>query len=58
MLERGRCIDFIKPTVANVLVTITLDTLMIVMPIYEVAKLHSSVPQEIGVALVFGTGVA
>ncbi|KAF3481394.1 uncharacterized protein GIQ15_04153 [Arthroderma uncinatum] len=57
MDETGKCIDFITATYVNGFVNITVDTIMVSMPIYEVLKLKLSHRRKIGVALMFGMGL-
>lgn len=56
-LEQGKCINFISSTFANGFVNIAVDTVMVIMPIYEVMKLNLHTPKKIGVALMFAMGL-
>ncbi|KAK2841687.1 hypothetical protein FQN49_006010 [Arthroderma sp. PD_2] len=55
--ETGKCINFMVATYVNGFVNITVDTIMVSMPVYEVIKLKLSIRKKIGVALMFGMGL-
>jgi len=57
MEEQGTCIDFIASTFANGFVNIAVDTVMVVMPVYEVLKLNLSLQKKIGVAVMLAAGL-
>ncbi|BCR90981.1 CFEM domain-containing protein [Aspergillus chevalieri] len=57
MEEQGTCIDFIASTFANGFVNIAVDTVMVIMPIYEVLKLNLSIQKKIGVAIMLAAGL-
>ena len=57
MEEQGTCINFIASTFANGGVNIVVDTIMVIMPVYEVLKLNLSVQKKIGVAVMFAAGL-
>lgn len=56
-LEKGKCINFTSSTFANGFVNIAVDTIMIIMPIYEVMRLNLHLHKKIGVALMFAMGL-
>lgn len=53
----GKCVNFVKSTIANAFVNLFVDLAMILMPIYEVLKLNLSARKKLGVALMFATGL-
>lgn len=57
MEEQGTCINFIASTFANGFVNIVVDTVMVIMPVYEVSRLNLSVQKKIGVAVMLGMGL-
>lgn len=57
MEEQGKCINFIASTFANGFVNIAVDTVMVIMPIYEVSRLNLSVQKKVGVAVMLGAGL-
>ncbi|KAM5444370.1 hypothetical protein MferCBS31731_000889 [Microsporum ferrugineum] len=57
MEETGRCINFMTATYINGFVNITVDAIMVSMPVYEVVKLKLSHRKKVGVALMFGMGL-
>lgn len=57
MEEQGTCINFIASTFANGGVNIVVDTIMVIMPVYEVLKLNLSLQKKIGVAVMFAAGL-
>lgn len=56
-LEQGKCINFTSSTFANGFVNIAVDTVMVIMPIYEVTKLNLSFRKKVGVAFMFAMGL-
>ncbi|OQD60795.1 hypothetical protein PENPOL_c020G07497 [Penicillium polonicum] len=54
--ESGQCINFINLTFVNCLVNIFVDSLMIVIPVYEVTKLQLPLRKKLTVALMFIVG--
>ncbi|KAJ5844923.1 hypothetical protein N7534_008592 [Penicillium rubens] len=54
--EPGQCINFINSTLVNCLVNIFVDSLMIVLPVYEVTKLQLPRRKKLIVALMFIVG--
>ncbi|KAJ5308624.1 hypothetical protein PENANT_c065G04882 [Penicillium antarcticum] len=54
--EQGKCIDFITSILINCLVNIFLDSILIVMPVYEVIKLQLPLKKKLTVALMFVVG--
>jgi hypothetical protein len=54
--EPGQCINFINSTLVNCLVNIFVDSLMIVLPVYEVTKLQLPRRKKLTVALMFIVG--
>lgn len=54
--EPGKCINFITSTIVNAFVNIIIDASMVVMPMYEVAKLSLSTRKKLGVLLMFAMG--
>lgn len=57
MEEQGTCINFIASTFANGFVNIVVDTVMVIMPVYEVSRLNLSVQKKVGVAVMLGMGL-
>ncbi|KAE8389065.1 hypothetical protein BDV23DRAFT_173379 [Aspergillus alliaceus] len=55
--EDGKCIDFIAATFANSFVNIAVDTVMVVMPVYEVIKLNLNARRKLGVGVMFAMGL-
>jgi hypothetical protein len=55
--EQGKCIDFIAATFANSFVNIAVDTVMVIMPVYEVIKLNLSARRKLGVGVMFAMGL-
>ena len=55
--EQGKCINFIVATFANSFVNILVDTIMVIMPVYEVIKLNLSARKKIGVGVMFAMGL-
>ncbi|KAE8151794.1 hypothetical protein BDV25DRAFT_138508 [Aspergillus avenaceus] len=55
--EPGKCIDFIAATFANSFVNIAVDTVMVIMPIYEVIKLNLDSRRKLGVGVMFAMGL-
>ncbi|KAL1848064.1 hypothetical protein Plec18170_008239 [Paecilomyces lecythidis] len=56
-VEQGTCIDFNAATFANGFVNIAVDTVMVIMPVYEIMKLNLSPRKKIGVAFMFAIGL-
>jgi hypothetical protein len=54
--EQGKCIDFITSILVNCLVNIFVDSIMIVMPVYEVVQLQLPLKKKLTVALMFIVG--
>ncbi|KAJ6045178.1 uncharacterized protein N7446_003380 [Penicillium canescens] len=54
--EEGHCIDFISSILVNCLVNIFVDSIMIVMPVYEVVQLQLPLKKKLTVALMFVVG--
>lgn len=54
--EQGQCINFIDSILVNCLVNIFVDTVTIVLPVYEVSKLQMPLRQKATVALMFVVG--
>lgn len=57
MEEQGTCINFIASTFANGFVNIVVDTVMVILPVYEVSRLNLSVQKKVGVAVMLGMGL-
>ncbi|KAJ9385535.1 hypothetical protein DTO063F5_4128 [Paecilomyces variotii] len=55
--KQGKCIDFNAATFANGFVNIAVDTIMVIMPVYEIMKLTLSFRKKIGVAFMFAIGL-
>lgn len=55
--EQGKCINFVTSTFANGYVNIAVDTVMVIMPVYEVLKLNLSFRKKLGVAVMFAAGL-
>ncbi|KAF7589722.1 hypothetical protein BBP40_003920 [Aspergillus hancockii] len=55
--EQGRCVDFILVTFVNAFVNIGVDTIMVLMPVYEVLKLNLSSRKKLGVSVMFAMGL-
>jgi hypothetical protein len=55
--EPGKCIDFMTATFANAFVNIGVDTVMVLMPIYEILKLNLSARKKAGVGVMFAMGL-
>ncbi|KAE8356106.1 hypothetical protein BDV28DRAFT_2324 [Aspergillus coremiiformis] len=53
----GTCMDFITIIFANAFVNIAVDTIMVLMPVYEVSKLNLSARRKLGVGVMFGLGI-
>ncbi|KAJ5754499.1 hypothetical protein N7533_004042 [Penicillium manginii] len=54
--ESGQCINFINSILVNCLVNIVVDTITIVLPVWEVSKLQMPLRKKITVALMFVVG--
>lgn len=54
--EQGKCINFTAATFANGIVNIAMDTIIIIMPVYKIAKLNLSFRKKIGVVFMFAIG--
>ena len=54
--ESGQCINFINSILVNCLVNIFVDSIMIMMPVYEVVKLQLPLRKKLTVALMFIVG--
>ncbi|KAJ5666745.1 hypothetical protein N7462_011154, partial [Penicillium macrosclerotiorum] len=54
--ESGKCINFIIAILVNCLVNIFVDSIMIMMPVWEVAKLQLPLKKKLAVALMFAVG--
>ncbi|KAJ5758301.1 uncharacterized protein N7511_006995 [Penicillium nucicola] len=54
--EQGQCINFITSILINCLVNIFIDSILIVMPVYEVIKLQLPWKKKLTVALMFVVG--
>ncbi|KAE8152990.1 hypothetical protein BDV25DRAFT_137393 [Aspergillus avenaceus] len=52
----GTCIDFIDAILANCLVNIIVDAIMVIMPVYEVSKLQLPLWKKFTVGLMFVMG--
>lgn len=57
MEDQGTCINFVASTFANGFVNIVVDTVMVIMPVYEVSRLNLSAQKKIGVAVMLGMGL-
>lgn len=57
MEEPGRCIDFMTATYVNGFVNITVDAVMVSLPVFEVLKLKLSWRKKLGVAVMFAMGL-
>ncbi|KAL4895254.1 hypothetical protein BDV59DRAFT_152089 [Aspergillus ambiguus] len=55
--EPGTCIDFMTATFANAFVNIGVDTVMVLMPVYEILKLNLSARKKAGVGIMFAMGL-
>ncbi|KAE8376655.1 hypothetical protein BDV26DRAFT_231244 [Aspergillus bertholletiae] len=55
--EVGRCVNFIAVTFVNAYVNIAVDTVMVLMPVYEVFKLNLSARKKAGVSVMFAMGL-
>ncbi|RHZ61812.1 uncharacterized protein CDV56_107452 [Aspergillus thermomutatus] len=55
--EPGKCIDFTSATFANAFVNIAVDTVMVLMPVYEIVKLNLSGRKKLGVGVMFAMGL-
>ncbi|KAJ5127697.1 hypothetical protein N7448_008476 [Penicillium atrosanguineum] len=54
--ESGKCINFIDSILVNCLVNIFVDSVLIMMPVYEVSKLQMPLRKKLTVALMFIVG--
>ncbi|KAJ5175888.1 uncharacterized protein N7482_001765, partial [Penicillium canariense] len=54
--ESGKCINFIVSILINCLVNIFVDSVLILMPVWEVAKLQLPLRKKLAVALMFAVG--
>ncbi|KAI9037730.1 CFEM domain-containing protein [Aspergillus affinis] len=54
--EEGQCINFIDSILVNCLANIVVDTALIIMPVYEVAKLQLPLRKKLTVGLMFVMG--
>lgn len=54
--EAGYCINFIDSILVNCLANIFVDTVLIVLPVFEVAKLQLPLRKKLTVALMFAVG--
>ncbi|KAE8355451.1 hypothetical protein BDV28DRAFT_163073 [Aspergillus coremiiformis] len=54
--EPGTCINFVNAILANCVVNIIVDTIMVVMPVYEVSKLQLPPLKKFSVGLMFVMG--
>jgi hypothetical protein len=54
--ESGQCINFIVSILINCLVNIFVDSVLILMPVWEVIKLQLPLKKKIAVALMFAVG--
>lgn len=54
--DPGTCIDFIDAILGNCLVNIIVDTIMVLMPVYEVSKLQLPLYKKLTVGLMFVMG--
>jgi hypothetical protein len=54
--ESGQCINFINSILVNCLVNIFVDTILILMPVYEVIQLQLPLRKKLTVALMFIVG--
>jgi hypothetical protein len=54
--EPGQCINFINSTLVNCLVNIFVDSILILMPVYEVIKLQLPLRKKLTVGLMFVVG--
>ncbi|KAE8423359.1 hypothetical protein BDV36DRAFT_243395 [Aspergillus pseudocaelatus] len=55
--EQGTCVNFIAVTFVNAYVNIGVDTVMVLMPVYEVFKLNLSARKKAGVSVMFAMGL-
>ncbi|KAF9894850.1 hypothetical protein FE257_004471 [Aspergillus nanangensis] len=55
--EPGKCIDFMTATFANAFVNIAVDTVMVLMPVYEILKLNLNARKKAGVGIMFAMGL-
>ncbi|KAE8347752.1 hypothetical protein BDV24DRAFT_146547 [Aspergillus arachidicola] len=55
--EPGKCVNFIAVTFVNAYVNIGVDTVMVLMPVYEVFKLNLSARKKAGVSVMFAMGL-
>jgi hypothetical protein len=55
--EQGTCVNFIMVTFVNAFVNIGVDTVMVLMPVYEVSKLNLSARKKLGVSVMFAMGL-
>ncbi|EDP50929.1 integral membrane protein [Aspergillus fumigatus A1163] len=53
----GTCINFTSATFANAFVNIAVDTVMVLMPVYEISKLNLSGRKKLGVSVMFAMGL-
>ncbi|KAL1856703.1 hypothetical protein Plec18170_003674 [Paecilomyces lecythidis] len=56
-LEAGQCVNFIDVTFANAFVNIGVDTVMVLMPVYEVMHLNLSSRKKLSVSVMFAMGL-
>lgn len=54
--ESGQCINFINSILVNCLANIFVDSVLIIMPVFEVAKLQLPLRKKLTVALMFAVG--
>ena len=54
--ESGQCIEFIDSILINCLVNIFVDSVMVLMPVYEVSKLQLPLRKKLIVGLMFVMG--
>jgi hypothetical protein len=54
--ETGKCINFINSILVNCLVNIFVDSIMVMMPVYEVIQLQLPLRKKLTVALMFIVG--
>lgn len=53
----GTCINFTSATFANAFVNIAVDTVMVLMPVYEITKLNLSGRKKLSVGVMFAMGL-
>lgn len=54
--ESGRCINFIVSILVNCLANIAVDSVLILLPVFEVAKLQLPLKKKLAVATMFAVG--